>query len=195
VRGVSGAAIANRSVAGQRRKLDFYPTPPDVTHALMLFMDNWRNMTIWEPAAGDGAMANVLRQYDNEVFETDIATGQDFLTYELDINMYPNAIITNPPFFLSEEFIRTALGITPRVAMVFKSQFWHAQKRLKLFREFPPRYVLPLTWRPDFGGGGAPTMEVLWTVWAPQELGNPRGTEYILLERPAGFAATHFIQL
>lgn len=175
---VDGATIANRSTAN-RRALDFYPTPPDVTHALMQFMQDWRGMAIWEPAAGDGAMAYVLRLYGHSVTESDIATGTDFLAAT--VPGWVEAIITNPPFNLSEEFIRTALGICPNVAMVFKSQFWHAQKRLALFREFPPTYVLPLTWRPDFAGGGAPTMEILWTVWTNDGDGECR---YVPLERP-----------
>ena len=39
------------------------------------------------------------------------------------------------------------------------------KKRIDLFNSNPPAFVLPLSWRPDFGGGGAPTMDVLWTVW------------------------------
>jgi hypothetical protein len=178
---MNGAILANRSTAS-RRALDLYPTPPDVTHALMQFL-SWTGMTIWEPAAGDGAMAKVLREYGNKVIESDIATGQDFLTTEPSEHL--DAIVTNPPFNLSEQFIKRALSFTPNVAMVFKSQFWHAQKRLELFREHEPAYVLPLTWRPDFGGGGAPTMEVLWTVWLKDDLGS-QSTEYIPLERPSG---------
>jgi hypothetical protein len=51
-----------------------------------------------------------------------------------------------------------------------------------LFKEFPPAYVLPLTWRPDFMGGergGAPTMEVHWTVW----IAGDTDTKYRILGR------------
>ena len=44
--------LANRS-AKDRRKLDFYPTPPDVTHALMQFL-NLPKTTVWECACGEG---------------------------------------------------------------------------------------------------------------------------------------------
>jgi hypothetical protein len=94
--------------------------------------------------------------------------GIDFLTERRDCD----AIITNPPFNLSEDFIRHALTQAGTVAMVLKSQYWHAKKRSALFQEFPPAYVLPLTWRPDFlfntrqpGDKVGPTMEVHWTVW------------------------------
>ena len=57
-----------------------------------------------------------------------------------------------------------------------------AAKRKALFEEHPPAYVLPLTWRPDFMGGergGAPTMEVHWTVWRRGHV----DTKYRLLGR------------
>ena len=77
-------------------------------------------------------------------------------------------MITNPPFALSEAFILKALQHAPIVAMLLKSQYWHAAKRQQLFNAHMPAYIFPLTWRPDFmfgERGGAPTMDVLWTVW------------------------------
>jgi hypothetical protein len=162
-----------------RRKLDFYPTPPDVTHALMLQL-NLEPCLIWEPACGDGAMTNVLLEYGHNVLSTDIATGIDYLTAE---KMMVDAIITNPPFNLSHEFITKALSEAPIVAMLLKSQYWHAKKRYDLFMNNPPAYILPLTWRPDFMNGergGSPTMEVAWTVWIR---GN-NGSKYIPLLKP-----------
>lgn len=129
-----------------RRALDFYPTPAEVTIALMEFLQLPKSK-IWEPAAGDGAMVKVLERYGHEVIATDIQTGDDFLRT---IGM-ADAIITNPPFNLSHEFIIKALQDAPIVAMVLKSQYWHAKKRFDLYKENPPAYILPLTWRPDKG--------------------------------------------
>ena len=175
--------LANSSTTNKRRELDYYPTPPDVTHALMRFLD-LKNCRIWEPACGDGAMAEVLKMYAHDVICSDLREtgygvgGVDFLTARRDCD----AIITNPPFNVSEDFIRHALTQAGTVAMVLKSQYWHAKKRSTLFKEFPPAYVLPLTWRPDFMGGergGAPTMEVHWTVWISGET----DTKYRILGR------------
>jgi len=71
--------------------------------------------------------------------------------------------------------------------MLFKSQFWHAKRRQKLYEENKPAYVLPLTWRPDFlyqdrikgGKSASPTMEVAWTVWIE---GNENSVYYPLLK-------------
>lgn len=169
----------------KRRALDFYPTPAEVTVALLEFL-KLPKQRIWEPACGDGAMSKVLEAAGHEVFSTDLRNsgygvgGVDFLSVDSKV---ADAIITNPPFAAAEAFIRHALKHSPVVAMVLKSQYWHAQKRAALFEEIPPAWVLPLTWRPDFMNGergGAPTMEVIWTVWMPGTV----ETRYRLLRKP-----------
>jgi predicted RNA methylase len=163
--------LANATTTNKRRELDFYPTPKEVTHALMRFMRLPKSV-IWEPACGTGDMSEVIASYGHEVISTDLREtgygegGVDFLQSEYHRQF--DAIITNPPFNVSEEFIWRALDRADIVCMLLKSQYWHAAKRYKLFTEHRPAYILPLTWRPDFMGGergGAPTMEVAWTIW------------------------------
>lgn len=161
---------------GDRRELDFYPTPPDVTIALMEFLSLKRDKIVWEPACGDKAMSSVIKRYVDTVLETDIKDGIDFFSITKDVDV----IITNPPFLLAEQFIRKALNEADCVAMVLKSHYWHAKKRYALYVEHPPTYILPMTWRPDFLGKGGPTMDMMWTVWIK---GCPY-KEYIPLLRP-----------
>lgn len=181
--------LANGGDQSKRRELDFYPTPPEVTHALLQFLNLSRDSCVWEPACGDGAMSDVLAKYFDNVRSSDIRQtsyakdGVDFLNAQYKCD----AIITNPPFNASEQFIRHALKNANIVAMVLKSQYWHAAKRASLFSEYPPAWVLPLTWRPDFlfdqrvnGVKGSPTMECLWTVWVKGET----ETKYRLLNKP-----------
>lgn len=151
-----------------RRKLDYYPTPRNVTIALLEFLQLPKNRIIWEPACGEGAMSSVFKEYGYTVIETDIIHGQDYLTTLHDADV----IITNPPFNLAEAFIKKAVNESRITAMLLKSQFWHAKKRVELFKNTKPSHILPLTWRPDFlehertdGKKGSPTMEVAWTVW------------------------------
>ena len=184
---MKAANLANGNSTDERRASDFYPTPPLVTQALMEFLEI-KTCKIWEPACGDGAMSRILEEFGHEVISTDLREdsgygqgGHDFLTTK---PIKCDAIITNPPFNLSEQFIRRALSYAPIVAMVLKSQYWHAQGRTKLFEEYPPAYVLALNWRPDFmngSRGGSPTMECLWTVWMKGET----DTRYRILPRPA----------
>lgn len=185
---MNGTALVNRT-APDRNATDFYETPADVTAALLDFLEAKGMISprcwIWEPANGSGKMEQVMLDRGYSVIGTDLhpvderVPGVDFLTAKMPCDW----IITNPPFTQAEKFIRHALELGKPCAFLLKSQFWHATRRLDLFRERPPAYVLPLTWRPDFLYGskcGRSTMEVLWTVW-------DRGsfiTEYIPLERP-----------
>lgn len=185
---MEGIVLANRS-AVDRSKTDFYPTPPDVTTALLDFLEHrWILLPehkIWEPACGTGEMAEVMKKRGYKVKCSDLYpsgyTGDcvDFLT----ANEPCDWIITNPPFSQAEEFIRHALEIGKPCAFLVKSQFWHAKRRLQLYRDHPPTYILPLTWRPDFLWGakaGSPTMECVWTVYADRRT----AASYIPLKRP-----------
>lgn len=162
-----------------RKAADLYPTPPEVTVALMRFLKLPRSTQIWEPACGQGDMVEALRGCGMLAYGTDIRSGQDFLD-----SWQPRStiaacswIITNPPFSLADEFIRHAAEIGKPFAMLLKAQYWHAAKRAQLFREIPPSYVLPLTWRPDFlfkerdgKKGASPLMDVMWCVWLTPQM-------------------------
>ena len=173
----------------KRSETDFYPTPPEVTIALLDFLRLPKNTVIWEPACGEFDMYNVLCDYAGveEVLGSDINFGKgvDFLKSDL-IREDVSFIITNPPFSASEEFIRHALDLDVPFAFLLKSQYWHAARRYDLFEECPPSYVLPLTWRPDFlfkqEGKHSPLMDVIWCVWMRD--GGP--TIYEPLPRPEG---------
>lgn len=182
--------LTGKSTKNKRRALDFYPTPPEVTRALMQFLSLPEYYTVWEPACGDGAMSEVLKEYVAEVVSTDVrfsGYGEGDVDFTRSGTWMPSqsvdAVITNPPFSTSGAFIQRALSISGTVAMLLKSQYWHAAKRQPLFEDTKPSFVLPLTWRPDFMGGergGAPTMEVAWTVWVPGET----QCRYVPLKRP-----------
>lgn len=182
-----GAMMAGSNPERVRQNNDFYPTPPDVTEALL---DNWTSLPprscIWEPACGDGAISKVLEARGHIVQSTDLHprgygsvwSSIDFLAggplsnvsgtdgQPVEFGRAPQYIITNPPFKLAAEFIEHACSMELEgVAMLLKSQFWHARKRTPLFHKHRPAMVLPLTWRPDFLKQGGPTMDVMWCVW------------------------------
>lgn len=164
-----------------RPPTDFYPTPDNVTKALLNVLNLDTDTIIWEPACGEGHMVRTLENNGFKVVGTDIQSGTNFLQTT---KLQGDWIITNPPFNIAENFIRHAHMLTPHgIALLLKSQYWHSAKRLKLFNEFTPSYVCPLSWRPDFlfgKKGGSPTMEVLWTIWMPDR----KKTRYFPLPKP-----------
>lgn len=175
---IQASQIMGGNGAKARKAADLYPTPPEVTVALMRFLKLPGETVVWEPARGQGDMVRALADCGMAVYGTDIRDGIDFLTTRQPGNA-PAAgwIITNPPFSLADEFIRHAAEIGKPFAMLLKAQYWHAAKRAQLFREIPPSYVLPLTWRPDFlfkerdgKKGASPLMDVMWCVWLTPQM-------------------------
>jgi hypothetical protein len=162
--------------AWDRKDADFYPTPGDVTQALLDALGPQKApLKIWEPACGTGEMSRVLRYNGHGVYSSDIRhtgygrAGVDFLK----VRLHPDsdeidAIISNPPFTLAEEFIRCALEHAPLVAMLLKSNYWHTKRGKALFADHPPTMEYKLTWRPAFLAkerGNSPLMDCSWNVW------------------------------
>ncbi|ADY54684.1 hypothetical protein Sgly_0318 [Syntrophobotulus glycolicus DSM 8271] len=186
---MNGQTLANKT-SKQRPATDFYPTPPEVTIALLRYLRLPESTVIWEPACGKGHMAETMKAVGYHVISSDLndfgygMTGMDYLSTEIAWHDMIDWIITNPPFSQSVEFIKQGIHNRKPFALLLKSQYWHSKSRMDLFNQFRPRAVLPLTWRPDFLFGqksGAPTMECYWTVWdrRPAEK-----TVYELLEKP-----------
>ena len=178
-----GSAMAGGNPADERQERDFYPTPGEVTRALIAAEK--LEGPIFEPACGDGAMAKEFKAAGYKVVASDIhplgyGVKRDFFTVKQKL---PTAnIVTNPPFNLAERFIEHALSLEPKtLCLVLKSTYWHAKSRADLFERTRPAAVYPLLWRPDFLDKGRPTMEVCWTVW---RRGHTGGTLYQPLERP-----------
>ncbi len=178
--------------ARPREENDFYPTPSEVTAALMeKICGGLREYDVWEPACGDGQMARVIQFYVERMGVNVIATdlvdrgygkgGENFLTASSSL---APAIITNPPFDIAEGFVRKAWMFpeTRFLALLLKATFWHAGvTRGQLWRTHRPSMVLPITWRPDFMGLGRPLMDVCWNVWFKQ---HSLSTDYDLLFKP-----------
>ena len=170
---MSEKQFASRIVGGNsatgRRSRDFYPTPPEATIALLDFLNIPAGAKIWECACGSGEMSKTIEAEGYKVISSDIedrgfgTCGIDFVTYRKSDPF--EWIITNPPFVLAEQFIRKAWEYEKPFAFLLKIKFWNAARRVRLFEECRPSYILPLTWRPDFTGGGASLMDMLWTVW------------------------------
>ena len=187
-------AVVTAMRVHERKPADFYPTPRDVTVALCQWLDLKPETYVWEPACGDGAMAEVLAEFvgNDCVAATDLREdsgygrgGVDFLSTTADEHFHlADWIITNPPFAVAAEFIAHALTITPNVAMLLKSNYWNAKGRISLFENNPPSDILMLTWRPAFleaERGRSPLMDVMWCVWRE---GSDGVTRFAPLERP-----------
>ncbi|WP_109808403.1 methyltransferase [Sphingosinithalassobacter portus] len=151
----------NRSTAVMQRRrvapdsLDYFPTPPFATRALIEFLksigEDLATASAWEPACGEMHMVRPMREAFTSVRASDVHSYGDheLLDFALIGGGEPSVdwVITNPPFRLAEAFIGTAMQVALRgVAMLVRSAFLEGEGRWRtLFRETPPSWVLQFT--------------------------------------------------
>jgi hypothetical protein len=99
---------------------------------------------------------------------------RDFLS--INNRRHSDCLITNPPFPLAADFIKQShrLGYS-YIAMLLKSNFFHAKKHNRLRQMHPPARIRPCGWRIDFTGKGRNHFDCIWVVWEP---GRNEPTEY-----------------
>jgi len=151
---------------------DFYPTPRWATQALVDH-ESFEGM-IWEPACGNGAMAEVLKESGLSVMPTDLydrgygTGGVDFLKSN---SVYDN-IITNPPYSLANDFVIQAINHSRnKVAFLLRLAFLEGATRQKnIFQKTPLARVWVFSERVTFypkdeerSSGG--TTAYAWFVW------------------------------
>jgi len=153
---------------------DLYETPPVAVEALL--RAEKLPYRIWEPAAGRGAIVNVLRARGHDVIATDLVDygapgqmgGRDFL---LEFEPPPDCdtIVSNRPFKIANEFVAHALDLCPRVVMLARLAFLESERRRPILegcglaRVHVFRKRLPMMHRDQWAGRKANSgMAVAW---------------------------------
>ncbi len=166
-----------------RKENDLYQTEPWATEALLRHLPpsiaSWK---VWEPAAGNHLIADVLREIGARVWTSDIVTYDhphdeifDFLAAPLGPH-YFDALITNPPYgkgnrdavtFSENALMRCFEGY---VALLLTAKFDFGKTRQHLFRDCP-RFMAKIAlvdriqW---FPGATTGTEDHAWYVWGPE---------------------------
>jgi hypothetical protein len=172
----------NSTHAHAERGLDPYWTPAQATRALLAI--ERVPVNIWEPACGNGAITNVLRNAGHAVVSSDIVPYDgftpdlvaDFLTVPVPHGV--QGIITNPPFRLALEFAKKAIVDVPYVALLLRLNFLESVERLSFFHTTPPARIwvssrrLPMMHRLNWSGPRSTSNHAFaWFIW---ERGAPR---------------------
>ena len=162
-----------------RKENDLYQTEPWATEALLRGFPV-AGLTVWEPAAGNHLLADVLREKGAVVFTSDITTYDrqqdqifDFLR-DRNATRGFDAIITNPPYGKGNRdavlFARLALErCHGYVALLLTAKFDFGKTRADLFRD-SPRFTAKIAlvdriqW---FPGDSSGTEDHAWYVWGP----------------------------
>jgi len=177
----------NYAVMAQRVEpddsLDFFPTPPWASRALIeevIGRSAVAGCSCWEPAAGEGHMAEPLRPFFETLYASDVHDyGRGYgvgnfieLIDRATCPFRPDWIITNPPFVLASEFLSRALMETSHgVAMLLRSAWLESEERWRsVFAKTAPSTIahfaerVPMVkgkWDPDASTATAYS----WLIW------------------------------
>ena len=186
---INGARSLMASRVEDKTSRDFFPTPPWSTRALVKnilqeklgYFERRDRQIVWEPACGEGHMAEVLREYCDDVTASDIwdyGYGDhtvDFLQCEQFNRKNEDAdwIITNPPFGKKTDLVALhALKLAKvGVAMFVRLQWLETIGRYEtIFRDTPPTLIAFFAervnlckdrWNPT----GTTATAYIWLVW------------------------------
>lgn len=167
----------NKRAALKERRDDLYETPTVAVEALL--QAEAIPSVVWEPACGPGSIVCALRGHGHNVLATDLVdygcpdseARRDFLL-EHKLPQGVQAIVTNPPFKLAEEFATRAIDLCPKVYMLLRLAFLESERRSpildsgKLARVHVFRKRLPMMHRAGWDGPkSSSAMAFAWFVW------------------------------
>tara|TARA_R110000868_G_scaffold936_3_gene7143 strand:- start:9013 stop:9711 length:699 start_codon:yes stop_codon:yes gene_type:complete len=173
------------AVMAQRREppdsLDFFPTPPWATRALLQHVIPDAHGTAWEPACGEGHMAAVLEERFARVIASDVHSygGHyvgSFVGVGIDViacpRPRPDWVITNPPFNLAVEFAERCVSEAGRgFALLLRTSWLEGVDRYqRIFESWAPEIVAPFVERVPMTKGrwdpqASTATSYAWFVW------------------------------
>ncbi len=162
----------------RRRKNDFYPTPKELTQALV-HHSGWKSehkLAFYEPCNGDGAISNILSTLGT-ITTADIDLIKDPM-YILDARKewphYGNEcydwVVTNPPFNCAYEIVSNLLNhrdnILKGFALLLRLSFLEpTNERADFLRYCPPSDIIVLPRASFTGDGKTDSVTCAWMVW------------------------------
>jgi hypothetical protein len=129
-------AVQSGSHSQADRGFDLYSTPPCAVRALL--QAEQLPPRIWEPAAGRGAIVQVLRDHGHAVIASDMVDYGFPLHFVGDLLAQTTApigtaaIVTNPPFKIVDRFIAHALDLCPRVIVLARLALLESVRRTEI---------------------------------------------------------------
>lgn len=155
---------------------ELYPTPAPLTKALTRHHTLPRY--IWEPAAGMGHMAAVLEKAGHDVYCSDLVDygppikGSPMIDAPVDFLNVTKApfigrdwaIVTNPPFAISGDFVRKGLELCDEVVILNRLAFLEGKARADILDQHLER-VLVFFRRPPMMHRYSQNEAGAWVPW------------------------------
>lgn len=165
--------LIQSSHSKEDRGLDAYFTPREATLSL-LALEAVPNV-IWEPAAGNGAIADVLEESGREIICSDIkdyGRGYPVEDYLTTTPRTCDGIVTNPPYKLALPFVQKAVVESRYVAFLLRTNFLESIGRYRFFKFNPPSKIwissrrLPMMHREGWEGNRSTSNTCYaWFIW------------------------------
>lgn len=142
---------------------DDFQTPGEALWPLFPYLKpDW---TIWECAAGKGNLVREFEKRKYKVVASDILTQKDFLLWQPE---HFDAIVTNPPFSLKQEFLERCYSLKKPFALLLPFTTLEGKKRQALFKQYGISLLI-FDKRVNFftpsGKGGGAWFPVCWFCW------------------------------
>jgi len=211
---VSFHRMINRDKSNAKSKADFFVTPGDAVRGL-LYHEKFTG-TIHEPACGNGAIVNEIRNnpvtYADKYYHPWVVTNpeKESISYSYDLMFDINHrkdylsdttirdnVVTNPPYIVAEEFAHHAIKHTRRkVAFLVRLMFLEGQRRVrKLHLVHRPSRIYVFAYRLGFlcPGQKKPSGMVpyCWIVWDNEDTSGVTTTSWILREHTLRCGSVH----
>jgi hypothetical protein len=110
--------------------VDACQTPPYALDPLLPYLD--QSKVIWEPACGQGYLANTLYTKHFTLVTSDLLTGQNFFEYEPELW---ECLVTNPPYTLKYRWLERCYALGKPFALLLPVETLGAKTAQTLFRE------------------------------------------------------------
>lgn len=186
-----GNNYRTKTESADREQRDYYATEPRAVRLLMEQLNLPKDFTIWECACGEGHLSEELHRLGYDVYSSDIINRGyrnqnaeiDFLNFDGFFDITEDgvgdddiqAIITNPPYKYTTEFILKALKLVSVggiVAMLLNLNYLSGKGRYaQIFSKYPPSKVYVFTGRVscakngDFEHNSGSAINYAWFVW------------------------------
>ncbi len=175
------------------RANDLYPTPAPLTRAL-LAVEELPHL-LWEPAAGLGHMSRELSRAGHNVIATDLVDyghgiqgGVDFLKLQR-AACDATCIVTNPPFELSNDFVRHGLRLCEKVCILNRLMFLEGVGRSDIIDRHLVR-VYPFRERPPFMHRWSRGEDGVWREWEGKKASSAMPFAWFIFERSPTVSGT-----
>lgn len=151
-----------------RIESDYYPTPQIVVDDLLKYVTFRENDSFLEPCRGEARRIynSILDVPESRKSFAELSEGIDYLATPFDKH---DVIITNPPFSISEEFLRKAMReIKDDGTLIFlqRVNWLGSKKRVPMWTELgTPNKLCIIIPRVSFINGKTDSTEYAWFIW------------------------------